>query len=132
VGIKEVSDKVWLVSFMQYDLSFFDHETGREPAPRTPSAPKCYLCARYETLPMCSVRTLIRWSGRSDLPCPYNPGAHSREVIQIISVAPRLVLARVEQLGCVLRPGRPNQSSSSATRKAPRSSSNFFPDSLPM
>jgi hypothetical protein len=29
VGVKEVSDKVWLVSFMQYDLGFFDHETGR-------------------------------------------------------------------------------------------------------
>jgi len=23
VGIKEVADKVWLVSFMQYDLRFF-------------------------------------------------------------------------------------------------------------
>ena len=29
VGIKEVSDKIWLVSFMDYDLGFFDHETGR-------------------------------------------------------------------------------------------------------
>jgi len=29
VGIKEVSDKIWLVSFMQYDLGFFDHETCR-------------------------------------------------------------------------------------------------------
>ena len=28
VGIKEVTDKVWLVSFMQYDLGFFDQETG--------------------------------------------------------------------------------------------------------
>lgn len=28
VGVKEVSDKVWLVSFMQYDLGFFDQETG--------------------------------------------------------------------------------------------------------
>ena len=33
VGIKEVSDQIWLVSFMQYDLGFFDHETCRlEPA----------------------------------------------------------------------------------------------------
>jgi putative transposase len=32
-GVKEVSDKIWLVSFMDYDLGFFDHETGRlEPA----------------------------------------------------------------------------------------------------
>jgi putative transposase len=29
VGIKEVSEKIWLVSFMQYDLGFFDHEAGR-------------------------------------------------------------------------------------------------------
>jgi putative transposase len=29
VGIKEVADRIWLVSFMQYDLGFFDHETCR-------------------------------------------------------------------------------------------------------
>jgi putative transposase len=29
VGIKEISDKIWLVSFMQYDLGFFDHESVR-------------------------------------------------------------------------------------------------------
>jgi len=29
VGIKEVAEKIWLVSLMQYDLVFFDHETGR-------------------------------------------------------------------------------------------------------
>jgi putative transposase len=29
VGVKEVEDKIWLVSFMQYDLGYFDHETGR-------------------------------------------------------------------------------------------------------
>ena len=29
VGVKEVGDKIWLVSFMEYDLGFFDHETGR-------------------------------------------------------------------------------------------------------
>ena len=27
VGVKEVSDKIWLVSFMHYDLGFFDHES---------------------------------------------------------------------------------------------------------
>lgn len=27
VGVKEVSEKIWLVSFMQYDLGFFDHQT---------------------------------------------------------------------------------------------------------
>src|SRR5207244_1516457 len=29
VGIKQVSDQIWLVSFMHYDLGYFDHETGR-------------------------------------------------------------------------------------------------------
>ena len=29
VGIKEISEKIWLVSFMQYDLGFFDHECLR-------------------------------------------------------------------------------------------------------
>jgi putative transposase len=29
VGVKQVTDRVWLVSFMQYDLGFFDDETGR-------------------------------------------------------------------------------------------------------
>ena len=33
VGVKQVNDRVWLVSFMDYDLGFFDDETCRlEPA----------------------------------------------------------------------------------------------------
>jgi putative transposase len=36
VGIKEVDDKIWLVSFMQYDLGFFDHETGRLESVQNP------------------------------------------------------------------------------------------------
>ena len=33
VGIREVSDKIWLVSFMSYDLGFFDEDEHRvEPA----------------------------------------------------------------------------------------------------
>jgi putative transposase len=33
VGIKQVSERIWLVTFMQYDLGFFDDETCRlEPA----------------------------------------------------------------------------------------------------
>jgi putative transposase len=45
VGIKEVADKVWLVSFMQYDLGFFDHETGRITSAENPFGAK--------VLPMC-------------------------------------------------------------------------------
>jgi putative transposase len=34
VGVTEVADQIWLVSFMHYDLGFFDNEKGRvEPAP---------------------------------------------------------------------------------------------------
>ena len=29
VGVKQVAERIWLVSFMQYDLGFFDDETCR-------------------------------------------------------------------------------------------------------
>jgi putative transposase len=45
VGIKQVSEKVWLVSFMQYDLGFFDHETDRVTGAENPFGAK--------VLPMC-------------------------------------------------------------------------------
>jgi hypothetical protein len=28
-GIKQVSERIWLVGFMDYDLGYFDHETCR-------------------------------------------------------------------------------------------------------
>jgi putative transposase len=40
VGVKEVADKIWLVSFMDYDLGFFDHETCRLESAGNPFAPK--------------------------------------------------------------------------------------------
>jgi putative transposase len=40
VGIKEVSDKIWLVTFMHYDLGFFDHEAGRLEPVANPFEPK--------------------------------------------------------------------------------------------
>jgi hypothetical protein len=56
VGFKEIADKVWLVSFIQYDLGFFDHETGRVECAQNPFEPKVlvtrvsgiirYLCDR--------------------------------------------------------------------------------------
>jgi len=40
VGIREVADQIWLVSFMHYDLRFFDKDEGRiEPGPN-PFAPE--------------------------------------------------------------------------------------------
>jgi putative transposase len=29
IGIKEIEDRIWIVSFMDYDLGYFDHETCR-------------------------------------------------------------------------------------------------------
>ena len=43
VGISEVDEQVWLVSFMHYDLGFFDQDEGRvEPAPN-PFTPQTLL-----------------------------------------------------------------------------------------
>jgi putative transposase len=40
VGVKEICDKIWLVSFMQYDSGFFDHETCRVESAENPFAAK--------------------------------------------------------------------------------------------
>jgi len=41
VGVTEVANDIWLVSFMDYDLGFFDQEVNRvEPAGKNPFAPK--------------------------------------------------------------------------------------------
>ncbi len=40
IGIREVDDQVWLVSFMDYDLGYFEKEQDRvEPGPN-PFAPE--------------------------------------------------------------------------------------------
>ena len=36
VGIREIQEKIWLVSFMHYDLGFFDHEAGRVECAHNP------------------------------------------------------------------------------------------------
>lgn len=40
VGIKQVADQIWLVSFMSYDLGFFDHETCRIESAENPFVAK--------------------------------------------------------------------------------------------
>jgi putative transposase len=48
VGVREVFDHIWLISFVQHDLGFFDDTSSRvECAPNPFSA----------TLPMCPERT---------------------------------------------------------------------------
>jgi putative transposase len=46
VGVTQVGDRIWLVSFMQYDLGYFDDETCRLEPIDNPFGPK--------VLPMCS------------------------------------------------------------------------------
>jgi putative transposase len=38
VGIKQVAEQIWLVSFMNFDLGFFDHETCRIESAENPFA----------------------------------------------------------------------------------------------
>ena len=40
VGVTQVGDRVWLVSFMQYDLGYFDDETCRLEPIENPFGPK--------------------------------------------------------------------------------------------
>ncbi len=48
IGIREVEDKIWLVSFMEFDIGFFDEDENLvEPVGVNPFAPKL--------LPMSSV-----------------------------------------------------------------------------
>jgi putative transposase len=47
VGVKEIAERIWLVSFMEYDLGFFDHETCRLEGAENPFGAK--------VSPMCSV-----------------------------------------------------------------------------
>jgi putative transposase len=47
VGVKEVDEKVWLISFMHYDRGFFDHESNRFECADNPFA--------AQVLPMSSV-----------------------------------------------------------------------------
>ena len=40
MGIKQVSEEIWLVTFMDYDLGYFDHETCRLEPLDNPFGPK--------------------------------------------------------------------------------------------
>jgi putative transposase len=40
VGIKQVSEKIWLVTFMDYDLGYFDDQTSRLEPLENPLGPK--------------------------------------------------------------------------------------------
>src|SRR4029079_4649734 len=58
VGVTQVGDRVWLVSFMQYDLGYFDDETCRLEPIENPFGPK--------VLPMSPEWTPRRWRRERD------------------------------------------------------------------
>jgi putative transposase len=53
VGVTQVSERVWLVTFMRYDLGYFDDETCRLESIENPFAPKL--------LPICPEWTPSGW-----------------------------------------------------------------------
>ena len=40
IGVREVSESIWLVSFMHYDLGFFDDESERSECAPNPFVAK--------------------------------------------------------------------------------------------
>ena len=64
VSVKQVEEKIWLVSFMGYDLSFFDHETCRIESAANPFAAKV-LAVSSGRRNTSIVIYLIRRDGRS-------------------------------------------------------------------
>ena len=52
LGIKEVDDGIWLVSFMAYDLGYIDLEQKTLQTIDNPFGRGCHPCLRYVLLPM--------------------------------------------------------------------------------
>jgi hypothetical protein len=57
VGVKEVDDGIWLVSFMDYDLGYIDLEEKTLQPLENPFGPKANLCLRNVLLPTSPERT---------------------------------------------------------------------------
>jgi hypothetical protein len=55
VGVTQVGERIWLVTFMHYDLGYFDDETCRLEPIENPFGPK--------VLPMCSEQTVTLVTG---------------------------------------------------------------------
>jgi hypothetical protein len=70
LGIQEVDDSIWLVSFMHYDLG--TSTWSRKPCnpSTTRSARDCHPCLRYVVLPICPDRTVPKWRKGWDFPIP--------------------------------------------------------------
>jgi hypothetical protein len=47
VGIREVADKIWLVSFVNDDLGFLDQACGRVTSAEYPIGPRLPICPEW-------------------------------------------------------------------------------------
>jgi hypothetical protein len=62
LGIRQVDDGIWLVSFMRYDLRHIDLEQRTLQTIDNPHRARgCHPCLRYNLLPMSPGRTLNCW-----------------------------------------------------------------------
>src|SRR6201988_5136313 len=59
VGIKEVDEGIWIVSFMHYDLGYIDLEQKTLQPLDNPFGASCYLCLRYGLSPMSRGQTQL-------------------------------------------------------------------------
>jgi hypothetical protein len=64
VGVTQVGERIWLVTFMHYDLGYFDDDTCRLEAIESPFGPKVLLGIKLPPLrsEWTSVtKRLVRW-----------------------------------------------------------------------
>jgi hypothetical protein len=61
LGIKEVDDGIWLLSFMHFDLGYFDLEQKTLQPLDNPFGSRLSPILRYVVLPICPGRTIPKW-----------------------------------------------------------------------
>ena len=125
VGVKQVSDRIWLVTFMDYELGYVDDETCRLEPIANPFWPKCYLCARNKTPPMRPEWTYRGWRptatrigtrstpsssrgpgcGRSPTGPPDMAVKHARCASRHRDSSPRQAWNRLRGTACSVNPG---------------------------
>jgi hypothetical protein len=63
LGIKEVDDGIWLVTFIDCDLGYIDLSNVPCKPSTTRSGQGCHLCLRYVLSPICPGRTKVKGCG---------------------------------------------------------------------
>lgn len=95
VGIKEVTDGIWLVSFMDFDLGYFDEDSSLFEPLDNPFALKKFPGSKgsQEAVPTCPTNDPIEAMWATDTPDPkgetFSGGINSSEAIQ--SVGPEVL-----------------------------------------